>query len=111
MINALKLVFSVLLVWVCFVVINTSIQSNLFAEWDYLGSIPWMKATLWDFYTNALVIYLWVFYKEKNIFLKFLWLVLMFCLGSIATCTYILIQLNRLKPGEGIKDLLAKQNG
>ena len=104
MITTLKIVFSVLLVWMCYTVISTSLQSNLFKEWDFLGGIPWMRATLWDFYANVLVIFVWVCYKEKNWLLKILWLLLLVCLGSIASCAFVLIQLFRLKPGEGLKE-------
>jgi hypothetical protein len=111
MITALKLFFSLLFVWMCYVVISTSIQSNLFKEWDFLGSIPWMRATLWDFYANVTVIFCWLCYKEKSIVLKIVWLLLLVALGSIASCAYVLIQLFKLKPGEGLKEFFSKQNG
>ena len=111
MITALKIIFSILLVWVCYVVISTSIKSNLFHEWDYLGGIPWMRATLWDFYTNVTFIFVWICYKEKSIIANIIWLILLVTLGSIATCSYVLIQLFRLKPTEGFKELFGKQNG
>lgn len=110
MINALKVLFSIMLIWICYNVITTSIQSNLFKEWDFLGSIPWMRATLWDFYTNVLIIYLWICYKQKGISAKVIWLILLVTLGSIASCAYVLIQLFRLKPNEGVKQLLIDQN-
>jgi hypothetical protein len=111
MVTTLKIFFSILFVWMCYVVISTSINSNLFKEWDFLGSIPWMRATLWDFYANVTVIYFWVLYKEKGIAPKIIWLILLVTLGSIASCAYVLIQLFRLKSTEGVKDLLIKQNG
>ena len=111
MITALKVFFSILFVWMCYVVISTSIKSNLFAQWDFLGSIPWMRATLWDFYANVTAIFLWVCYKEKSIFLKIVWLILLVALGSIATCAFILIQLFRLKPDEGLKEFFSNKNG
>lgn len=89
-----------------YIVISTSLESSLFKEWDFLGSIPWMRATLWDFYGNVLVIYLFVLYREKNLFIKILWLVLFFCLGSIATIGYVLLELSRLKQGEGVSKIL-----
>lgn len=109
-ISFFKIIFSVLLVWMCYKVISTSIESNLFKEWDFLGSIPWMRATLWDFYANIFVIYLWIIYKERFIGLKIIWLILLICLGSIATCIYVLIQLFKLKPGEGIAELIGRKN-
>lgn len=110
MIYALKIIFSALLIWMIYIVVSTSLESNLFTEWDFLGSIPWMRATLWDFYTNALIIYLWIAYKESGILLKIVWLLLMFFLGSIASCAYVLIELFRLQPGEGISDLIKKRH-
>ncbi len=111
MITALKILFSVLLAWMCYVVVSTSLQSNLFTNWDFLGAIPWMRATLWDFYTNVVIIYFWLCYKEKSLIAKLVWLVLLVALGSIASCTYVLIQLFKLKPGEGLTQLFSKQNG
>lgn len=110
MITFLKVLFSAVLAFMCYEVIATSLESNLFDEWHFLGSIPWMRATLWDFYANILVIYLWIVYKERSIAMKITWLILLFCLGSIATCSYVLIQLFRLKKDESIKELLIKQN-
>jgi len=111
MIPALKIFFSVLFLWMCYTVISTSLNSNLFKEWHFLGSIPWMRATLWDFYANVIVIYLWIWYKEKTFAPKIIWLILLVALGSIASCAYVLIQLFKLKPGEGLKEFFSKQNG
>ena len=111
MVATLKVIFSVLLVWMCYVVISTSLQSNLLEQWNLLGGIPWMRATLWDFYANVAVIFVWVCFKEKSIGFKILWLLLLVCLGSIASCSYVLIQLFRLKSGEGLREFFSKQNG
>jgi hypothetical protein len=111
MITFLKVLFSLIFVWMCYVVITTSLASNLFAQWDFLGSIPWMRATLWDFYANVTVIFVWLCYKEKSPGLKIIWLVLLVALGSIASCAYVLIQLFKLKPGEGLKEVFTKKNG
>jgi hypothetical protein len=110
-ITALKLLFGLLFVWMCYTVISTSIESDLFRQWHFLGSIPWMRATLWDFYANITVIFLWVCYKENSIPLRLLWLVLLVTLGSIASCAYVLIQLFRLRRGEGLKEFFGKPNG
>jgi H+/Cl- antiporter ClcA len=111
MINFLKVLFSLIFVWMCYTVITTSINSNLFSNWDYLGGIPWMKATLWDFYANVTVIFVWLCYKESKLYLKIIWLILLVTLGSIASCAYMLIQLFKLKPGEGLPQLFGKKNG
>ncbi|MDQ8053859.1 MAG: DUF1475 family protein [Pedobacter sp.] len=111
MIPALKIIFILLLAWMSYIAISTSLESSLFEQWDFLAGIPWMRATLWDFYINILIITLWMWYKEKSLFFKILWLFLFVCLGSIATCGYVLVKLFSLKPGEGVKELLGKVAG
>lgn len=106
--NLMILIFSAVCIWVTYIVIDTSFQSNLFTEWNYLKSIPWMKATLWDFYANILVLLVWVYYKESNIALKAVWTVLFITLGSIAVTGYVLIQLFQLKPGDGLEKVLLR---
>lgn len=106
--NALIVVFSTILIWMTYVVIDTSLESNLFTEWDFLASIPWMRATLWDFYANIFVLLVWVYYKESNIAVKSLWTILFITLGSIAVTGYILLQLFKLKKGDGFEKILLK---
>ena len=92
--------------WMVYIVISTSLESSLFEQWDFLGGIPWMRATLWDFYANILVIYLLVLYRERSWAIKILWLILFFSLGSIGSIGYVLIELSRLKNGEGAEKIL-----
>ena len=94
----------------CYEVISTCLESNLFTEWHFLGSIPWMRATLWDFYANVLVIFLAVCYKERNSAIKIMWLILLVCLGSIASCIYVLIQLFKLKNDDDLQKLFTKHH-
>ena len=108
---ALKVLFVCLFFWMTWVVVDTSLRSNLFEEWNSLASIPWMTATLKDFYANVVVLFLWVCWKETSHFSKVVWLILLVSLGSIATTLYVLIQLFRLKPGEGVRELIIRRNG
>lgn len=106
MITFLKVSLSLVWLFMIYIVVSTSLESSLFKEWDYLASIPWMRATLWDFYANVLVIFLWVSYREKSWWIKIVWAVLFFCLGSIGTIGYVLLQLFGLKAGECIQKIL-----
>jgi len=106
MIPFLKVFLSITWIFMIYVVVSTSLESSLFKEWNYLGSIPWMRATLWDFYANVLVIFLWVVYREKRWSIKIMWAILFFCLGSIGTIGYALVQLFSLQKGEGIQKIL-----
>lgn len=97
---------------VTYTVVTTSIKSNLFHLMSVWGDcslenpFPWFEATLYDFYANTIAIFLWIAYKEKAIWSKLLWLVLLVTMGSIATMVYILIQAVKLKEGQGVKELL-----
>ena len=110
MITSLKIIFAFLLAWMIYIVISTGIESSLFEQWNYLASIPWMRATLWDFYANVFVIYCWILYKETSVGAKICWLISMIFLGSIASCIYVLYSLFRLRPDEGIRELLIGRN-
>lgn len=102
--------FGVVALFVSYIVITTSLESSLFREWDYLGSIPWMKATLWDFYANVLVLSAWVCYKESKFWKKAVWIILFCVLGSIASCIYVLVQLLTIKDGKPLKAIFAQKN-
>ncbi len=110
MIKLLKYFLIAVLIFMVYVVVSTSLESNLFREWDYLSSIPWMQATLWDFYANILLIALWVTYKEKNRWKAVAWIISFFFLGSIATIAYVLVQFFTLDCGESIRAVLIKRN-
>ena len=100
--NFLIAVFSILFIYIVYTVITTSIESNLFKEWDFLASIPWMKATLIDFYINTVVIFVWMAFREKNWLARILWLFGFVLLGSIVTTLYVLVQLFKLDKNEPV---------
>jgi predicted permease len=83
-------------------------ESNLFAEWSKLGAIPWMIATLKDFYANMVIIVLWMFYKERTWLSRIVWTVLFVCLGSIATSAYVLVQLFRISAKDPLEKILLR---
>ncbi len=111
--NFLKLLFGAVLIGMIYVVISTSYQSNLFElmkTWDSANVMaPWFSATLWDFYANVLFIAVWVVYKENSIVRSAVWILLLAGLGSIATAAYVLLQLFRLKPGEGLEAVFVRR--
>lgn len=72
------------------------------------GNNPWLIATLFDAYFAFLWFWLWVAYKETSWLLRGLWLVLILLLGNMAMAAYMLIQLWKLPPNPGAKDLLLR---
>lgn len=90
------------------VVISTSLESNLFLEWSALASIPWMTATLKDFYALMIPFALWMIYKESSWPARMFWLVMFVCLGSIGTSIYMVRQLWMVQPNDPIEKLLVR---
>ena len=109
MITALRILFIAIFLYMTFTIIATSLESNLLAEWSRLGTIPWMIATLKDFYANMIIIALWMFYKEATWLARSVWLVTFVCLGSIATSAYVLVCLFRVSAGDPIEKVLLRK--
>ncbi len=108
MIVALRILFILVFVYMTYTVIATSLQSNLVAEWPTLAAIPWMSATLKDFYANLIIIALWMFYKENTWRSRVSWLALFVCLGSIATSAYVLMHLFRASKNTPINNIVLR---
>jgi hypothetical protein len=91
-----------------YIVVSTSLESNLFDEWSNLAKIPWLTATLWDFYANTLIISLWALYKERSFTARGVWIFLFIVLGSIATSAYVLRYLFTISKDDNIEKLLLR---
>jgi hypothetical protein len=63
-------------------------------------------ATLWDAYFGFLTFYVWVVYKERNIWTRILWFALIMGLGNIAMSLYVSLQLLRLRTDEPVESVL-----
>ncbi|MBU1100792.1 MAG: DUF1475 domain-containing protein [Bacteroidetes bacterium] len=102
--NILITIFGFLFIYIIYTIVATSLESNLFTEWDFLASIPWMQATLIDFYINTIVIAVWVAFKEKHITKTIVWFIAFCLLGSAATTFYVLLQLFKLSADEPVSN-------
>ncbi|XP_073031744.1 uncharacterized protein [Primulina eburnea] len=63
---------------------------------------PWLSATLVDFYVNVFALLVWVAYKESNWRSAAIWIILFISLGSVTTCSYIVLQLFHLSPQDPV---------
>ena len=93
-----------------YLAIRTSMQSDVFHLPLVVLNEPWFKTTLVDFYFNITIISAWVIYKENNWIKSILWIVLFVLLGSIATAFYVFLQLNGLREGKTIEDILCRRS-
>lgn len=92
-----------------YLVIDTSLRSNLFREWSSLASIPWMVTTVKDFYQVLVPFWLWMLYKEGSAAGRMVWTILFVGLGSIATSAYMFWRLWQWPEGRPVADLLLRR--
>ena len=104
--TVLKLLFGAIFVWMSVLTIRTILTVSLWNAWSSFGANPWAVATLYDAYFGFLTFYLWVLYKETNVWSRGAWFLLIMGLGNIATALYMLIQLGRLRHDEPVEALL-----
>ena len=86
-----------------------SLDANVLVGFQRLLADRWGVATLADATFGFLWFWLWIAYKEVSLGRSLLWLLLVFALGNLAMAAYVMIQLNRLKPGEGVEALLLRE--
>ncbi len=111
MITALRICFSSLLLVILAVIVATSLESNLFTEFPDLLRIPWMRATLWDFYALLAPLLFWMWYREPSVAGRVGWTLAFVLLGSIGTSSYILARLFSVDRNAGIGELLLRREG
>ena len=104
--------FSILVILVMVVATSwASLEANVFEGFRALFQFRWGVATLGDTYFGFFTVYLWIAYKEGTWASRVLWLVLVLCFGTIATSSYLLLQVAGLKSGEGVEGLLLRKRG
>jgi hypothetical protein len=86
-----------------------SLDANVLIGFQRLLADRWGVATLFDAYFGFLWFWLWIAYKEGSLGRSLLWLLLLFSLGNLAMAAYVMVQLFRLKPGEGCESLLLRK--
>jgi len=105
----LKLLFGSIFLFMVVMTIRTGLTVSLSAAWPIYAANPWAMATLYDAYFGFVTFYAWVFYKERQVWTRILWFVLIMGLGNIAMSLYVLIQLFRLRPEEPAAAILRRR--
>ena len=105
----LKVLFLGMSLSMIVLVIITSMQSDMFHLPAIVVNEPWFKTTLVDFYFNITIISAWVVYKENNLMRSISWIIAFILLGSIATAFYVFLQLNGLRKGKTIEEVLCRR--
>jgi TRAP-type C4-dicarboxylate transport system permease small subunit len=106
-IKLLKLLFGLLFITMTSMVVWGIFTGNWERAISYITEEPWILVTVVDIYISFFVFYLWVFFREKSLFSKFIWLLLIIFTGSVAITLYVLIQLFKLRKGQTLKDMIS----
>ena len=98
--------FGAIFLWMTVMTIRTSLAVSLLEAWPSYAANPWAVATLYDAYFGFLTFYVWVAYKERKMWSRIVWFLLIMGLGNIAMSLYVLIQLLRLRREESAEAVL-----
>ena len=104
----LVILFSGILVAMLAVTTYASLDRSILNIGPQLTSDPWFHATLADAYLGFLTFFVWVAYKERGVWRKVTWFVLIMTLGNIAMSVYVLIQLLRSDHRVGFESMLLR---
>jgi hypothetical protein len=107
--SLLKVLFGGIFVFMVVMTIRTGLAVSLRTAWPSYVANPWAMATLYDAYFGFVTFYAWVFYKERGVWVRILWFLLIMGLGNIAMSFYVLIQLFRLGPDEPAAAILRRR--
>lgn len=105
----LKILFGAIFLVMLWINLKAAFAMNILASFPLFGANPWAVATLYDAYCGFLTFYVWVAYKERTLWAKGLWFVLVMGLGNLAMSIYMLKELRRLKPAEPVWAVLQRR--
>ena len=109
--HILKALFALIFVGMLSLVITASIDQNMFEAVGSMWPNWWFKATLADAYFGFLTFFVWVAYKELQLWRKLVWFASIMLLGNLAMSAYTLLELFKLQKGDNFKTLLIRRNG
>ena len=102
----LKILFAAIFILMVWINVKAALAMNILASFPLFGANPWAVATLYDAYCGFIIFYVWVVYKERTVWSRALWFVLVMGLGNVATSAYVLKELFKLQPGEPVWKVL-----
>ena len=105
----LKLLFIAVFLVMVAVNIRAALAMNILDSVQSFSANPWAVATLYDAYCGFLTFYVWVAYKERALWARVLWFLLIMGLGNIAMSSYALKELFKLKAGEPVWKVLERR--
>jgi len=78
------------LIAMTFGLLNGFINGDLIKDGTLLLENPWGIMSMIDLYVGFVLFSMWIFYRESNKLLAFIWILLMMVLGFFTACIYLL---------------------
>ena len=106
----LKILFSGIFVWMVAMTAHVQAHNSILlspSEFSW-QTTPWACATLFDAF-GFVTFFVWVCFRQRRLWGKILWFVLIMSLGNIAMSGYVLLQLFRLRPEEPASATLGRR--
>ncbi len=91
--KAYKVVSLIGFVMMSLVIIYGFIAGNFTVDGGELLRNPWGIVSLTDLFVGFSLFLLWIFFRERSLIVKLLWIPVMGALGFLAAAIYIFIQL------------------
>ena len=107
----LKILFSCIFVWMIAMTIHVQGYKSIMlspGEFSWQTS-PWACATLFDAYFGFVTFFVWVCFKERTLWARLVWFILIMSLGNIAMSGYVLLQLFKLRADEPASAILTRR--
>ena len=107
----MKALFALIFLSMLSLAITATIDQNMFEAVGNMWPNWWFKLTLADAYFGFLTFFVWVAYKEFQLWRKLVWFVSIMLLGNVAISAYLLLELFKLREEDNFETLLARRNG
>jgi hypothetical protein len=107
----LKILFGGIFLWMLAMTIHVQAHKSLLlspTEFSWNTS-PWACATLFDAYFGFVTFFVWVCFRERTLWKRAMWFLLIMSLGNIAMSGYVLLQLFQLRNDEPASAILGRR--
>jgi len=73
-------------------IVYSLMVGDFFGEGSILMSLVWGQMSLVDLYVGFILVYAWIFYREKALIPRILWFVAMMVFGNLSFALYIFVE-------------------
>ncbi len=83
-------------------IIYSLMVGDFFGEGSILMSLVWGQMSLVDLYVGFILVYAWMFYREKSLVARIVWFFGMMVFGNLTFALYIFVESFRVNTVEAL---------